>query len=110
MLYSLSNVPADKLAEIQAIEAEIGADMRAIWTPTATNCFKRLKGHQLDDLFKNLLDLNLDTEDYRAFAKSKKGEKNEAMHKLFSDPKHQDMCRVTADQKARIDAWVPDCF
>jgi hypothetical protein len=60
--------------------------------------------------YKNLLDLNLDTEDYRAFAKSKRGEKNEAMHKLFSDPKHQEMCGVTANQKARIDAWVPDCF
>lgn len=29
MLYSLSNVPADKLAEIQAIEAEIGQPLLA---------------------------------------------------------------------------------
>lgn len=92
------------------IAQEIGADMRAIWTPTATNCFKRLKGQQLDGLYKDLLDLHVDTDDYRAFAKSKKGEKNEAMHKLFSDPKHQKLCRVTAEQKARIDAWVPNCF
>lgn len=26
------------------IEAEVGADIRGIWTPTATNCFKRLNG------------------------------------------------------------------
>ena len=29
MLYSLSNIPADKLAEIQAIEAEIGQPLLA---------------------------------------------------------------------------------
>lgn len=97
----------DFMAEI---EAEIGADMRSIWTPTAENCFKRLKGPQLDDLYKDLLDLHVDTDDYRAFSKSKKGEKNEAMHKLFSDPKHQTLCRVTAEQKTRIDVWVPNCF
>jgi ParB family chromosome partitioning protein len=87
------------------IEAEVGADMRAIWTPPAENCFKRLKGQQLDDLYKNLLDLQLDADAYRAFAKSKKGEKNEAMHKLFNDPEHQKMCGVTAEQKARRGAF-----
>lgn len=92
------------------IEAEIGADMRLIWTPSATNCFKRLKGWQLDDLYKDLLDLYVDTDMYRAFSKSKKGEKNEAMHKLFNDPEHQTALGVTTDQKARIDAWVPECF
>jgi ParB family chromosome partitioning protein len=72
--------------------------------------FKRLKGQQLDYLYKDLLDLQLDADAYRAFAKSKKGEKNEAMPKLFNDPEHQKMCGVTAEQKARIEAWVPDCF
>ena len=55
------------------IEAEIEADMRAIWTPSAENCFKRLKGWQLDDLYKDLLDLHGDTDMFKAFAKSKKG-------------------------------------
>ena len=92
------------------IEAEIGADMRAIWTPSAENCFKRLKGWQLDDLYKDLLDLRVDTDIFKAFAKSKKGAKNEAMHKLFNDNAHQTALGVTEAQKARIDAWVPDCF
>jgi ParB family chromosome partitioning protein len=92
------------------IMEEIGADMRAIWTPSATNCFKRLKGWQLDDLYRELLDLHMDTDMYRAFSKSKKGEKVEAMHKLFNDPEHQTALGVTTDQKARIDAWVPECF
>ena len=51
-----------------------------------------------------------DTDDYRAFSKSKKGEKNEAMHKLFNDPEHQKALGVTEAQRARIDAWVPECF
>ncbi|WP_282121163.1 ParB/RepB/Spo0J family partition protein [Ruegeria atlantica] len=92
------------------IEAEIGAGMRAIWTPSAENCFKRLKGWQLDDLYKDLLDLHGDTDMFKAFAKSKKGAKNEAMHKLFNDAEHQVALGVSEAQKANIDAWVPDCF
>ncbi|WP_300074482.1 hypothetical protein [uncultured Ruegeria sp.] len=88
----------------------VGADIRSIWTPSAENCFKRLKGVQLDQLYKDLLDLHLDTDDYRLFSKSKKGEKVEALHKLFNDPEHQKALRITAEQKARIDAWVPECF
>jgi ParB family chromosome partitioning protein len=49
-------------------------------------------------------------EAFKAFAKSKKGAKNEAMHKLFNDPEHQAALGVTEAQKTRIDAWVPDCF
>lgn len=92
------------------IEAEIGADMRAIWTPSATNCFKRLKGWQLDAIFKAMLDLGENTDAYRAFSKSKKSAKNEALHDLFNDADYQKKRAVTAEQKARIDAWVPDCF
>jgi ParB family transcriptional regulator, chromosome partitioning protein len=92
------------------VEAEIGADIRAIWTPSAENCFKRLKGPQLDALYLAMLDLSAEDAAYMAFAKSKKSEKNEALHKLFNDPEHQKACGVTADQQARIDAWVPECF
>lgn len=42
MLYSLSNIPADKLAEIQAIEAEIGQPVLA-FSPVKT------EPAQLDD-------------------------------------------------------------
>ncbi|MGH1447074.1 MAG: ParB/RepB/Spo0J family partition protein [Cognatishimia sp.] len=92
------------------IEAEIDADIRAIWTPSAENCFKRLKGPQLDALYLEMLDLIDDSAAYKVFAKSKKGEKNEALHKLFNDPAHQKACGVTAEQKARLEAWVPECF
>ncbi|WP_298921109.1 ParB/RepB/Spo0J family partition protein [uncultured Roseobacter sp.] len=92
------------------IEAEIGADIRMIWTPSAENCFKRLKGPQLDALYLAMLDLSADSAACKSLAKSKKGEKNEALHKLFNDPEHQTALGVTAEQKARIDAWVPECF
>ncbi|MGB7243766.1 MAG: hypothetical protein WBC93_16985, partial [Sulfitobacter sp.] len=92
------------------VEAEIGADIRAIWTPSAENCFKRLKGPQLDALYLAMLDLTADSAAYKTFIKSKKAEKNEALHKFFNDPEHQQALGVTADQKARIDAWAPECF
>jgi ParB family chromosome partitioning protein len=90
------------------IEAEAGADIRAIWTPTATNCFKRLNGAQLDALFMGFLDLTPTDAAYKFFAASKKGAKVEDMHKLFHDSEVQLAREVTAEQKARIDAWVPD--
>jgi ParB family chromosome partitioning protein len=92
------------------IEAEIGADIRAIWTPSAENCFKRLKGPQLDVLYLSMLDLTDDSAAYKSFAKSKKGEKNAALHKLSNDPDQQKALGATAEQKARIEAWVPECF
>ncbi len=92
------------------IEVEIDADIRAIWTPSLENCFKRLKGPQLDALYMSLLDLSAESAAYTAFAKSRKGEKNGALHKLFNDTNLRHVCGVTADQKARIDAWVPECF
>ena len=91
------------------IEAEIGSDIRAIWAPSATNCFKRLKGPQIDALFMSLMDLSAGSFAYASFAKSKKGEKADELHKLFNDPEHQIVCGVTAEQKAQIDSWVPDC-
>jgi ParB family chromosome partitioning protein len=92
------------------IGEEIGADIRSIWTPSAANCFKRLKGAQLDALYMSLLDLSEDASAYKAFTKSKKGKKNEDMNNLFNDPETQKALGVTADQKSRIDAWVPECF
>ncbi len=92
------------------IEAEFGADIRAIWTPTSENCFKRLKGPQLDALFMSLLELSADDTAYKSFAKSKKGEKSAVLDALVNDPTAQKVRGVTVDQQARIDAWVPECF
>jgi ParB family chromosome partitioning protein len=67
-----------------------------------------LNGAQLDALFMGFLDLTPTDAAYKFFAASKKGAKVEDMHKLFHDPEVQLAREVTAEQKARIDAWVPD--
>jgi|GEM_PF-694471 len=92
------------------ISEKAGANMREVWTPTAANCFKRLKGWQLDDLFMELLERDGEDSDFMAFKKLKKGQKNEKMHELFHNPEVQAIYKVTPAQKARIDAWVPECF
>lgn len=95
---------------MELIEGEIDADIRAIWTPNALNCFKRLKGWQLDTIFMTLLDLASDNVTYLGFMKLKKGEKNAKMEALFSDADTQKFYGLTVEQKAKIDAWVPECF
>ena len=92
------------------ITEKAGADMREVWTPTAANCFKRMKGGQLDALFKDLLECDEYVEDYRGFVKLKKAEKDKMMHAIFHDAEVQAVYRITSQQKARIDAWVPACF
>lgn len=32
------------------------------------------------------------------------------MERLFSDPDYQATWKIDAEKKARIGAWVPDCF
>ncbi|WP_227272036.1 ParB/RepB/Spo0J family partition protein [Roseobacter weihaiensis] len=98
-------------AEFMALIADrAGADMREVWTPTAANCFKRHKGWQLDDLFMGLLDREADDTQFLAFKKLKKRQKDETMHGLFHSADVQEAYKVTPAQKARIDAWVPECF
>jgi ParB family transcriptional regulator, chromosome partitioning protein len=92
------------------VESEAGSDVRSIWTPNAGNCFKRMKGHQLETLFMFLLDLKPSSSAYKGFSKSKKGEKDAILEALFNVPTAQKVRGVTAEQKARIDSWVPDCM
>ncbi|WP_226554843.1 ParB/RepB/Spo0J family partition protein [Celeribacter naphthalenivorans] len=92
------------------IMEEVGADIREIWTPSETNCFKRLNGGQLDGLFQSLLDLSDDSKALAEFVKFKKGEKCKTMHNLFNEPEAQDHHGLTDEQKARVAAWVPNCF
>jgi ParB family chromosome partitioning protein len=95
---------------MEVIEQEAGADIRAIWTPTDTNCFKRLNGAQLDALYMGLLDLSATDAIYKNYIVQKKSGKVEGMHDLFHDPEYQALASVTPEQKARIETWVPECF
>ncbi len=87
-----------------------GASIRSIWTPTAENFFKRVNGAYLDALHISLLDLAAEHKEAKAFAKLKKGEKSAYLEKLFGDEEAQNALGVSADQKARIGAWLPDYF
>ncbi|WP_371228082.1 ParB/RepB/Spo0J family partition protein [Roseovarius sp. 2305UL8-3] len=92
------------------LEQKSGAAIRKVWTPTADNFFKRVSGPMLESIYCELQDLAPTDERAKAFAKMKKGEKAETLEDLFSDPAIQKLHGVSASQKARIDAWVPDYF
>lgn len=92
------------------IEADSGASIRKVWTPTAANFFGRVSGAYLDDLFVSLIEAEASDSRVKAFRDKKKKEKADAMERLFGEPEYQAALGVTADQKARIAAWVPDCF
>jgi len=92
------------------IETDSGASIRKVWTPTAENFFNRVSGGYLDDLFSDLLGLSGTDLRLKGFRAKKKADKAASMERLFSDAEYQAVQGVTADQKARIDAWVPDCL
>ncbi len=95
-------------ALFEEIERESGASVRAVWRPTAANFFGRVSAAYLDDLFKTLLERDDADQGFRTWKAMKKGEKAQAMERIFNEPE-QDVWTVTTEQRARIDAWVPDC-
>lgn len=98
----------DTFAAVLAEKSD--AYIRKVWTPTAENLFKRVSGPMMEGIYCDLLDLSATDERAKTFAKKKKAEKAEALENIFSDPTTQKLLGVTASQKARIDAWVPDYF
>jgi len=101
----------NKAGFMEGIEAEIGADVRSIWTPTKDNFFGRVRGPYLIALWCELLELDPKDGSATYFTKLKAKEKAEEMHKLFAfDPDLHRIMKVTKDQADRIRAWVPDCM
>ena len=47
---------------------------------------------------------------FKAWQKQKKAEKAASMERPFTDPAYQKAWHIDADKRARIEAWVPDCF
>ena len=104
------------VAKLSIGNADLGAaldklttrETRAHFTPTAENFFGRVSGPYLCGLWNDLLDLAADHPTATNFAKKKKGEKAEALDSLFNDPAYRDAHSVTAEQLARITAWLPE--
>lgn len=92
------------------IEADSGASIRKVWTPTAENFFNRVSADTLDSLHLDLTGCDPESRGFKAHKAQKKAEKARCMERLFSDAEYQKAWRITAEAKARIDAWVPDCF
>ena len=92
------------------VEAETKAHIRQVWTPTAENFFARVSADYLDALHLDLTGCNPQGNGFKAFKSQKKGEKAAAMERLFADADYQAAWKIDAERKARINAWVPDCF
>lgn len=94
----------------EVVRAKVGASTRSIWTPTAENFFGRVGAPYLVALHQDLLDLKANDPEAIRFTALKKGEKAAHMEDVFTKPDVQAALKVTAEQKARIDVWVPDCI
>ena len=92
------------------VEAETKAHVRQVWTPTAENFFARVSAGYLDALHLDLTGCNPQGNGFKAFKSQKKREKAADMERLFADADYQAAWRIDAEKKARIAAWVPDCF
>ena len=92
------------------VEAEAKAHIRQVWTPTAENFFGRVSADTLDALHLDLTGCDPQCNGFKAFKSQKKGEKAAGMERLFTDAAYQSAWKIDAEKKARIDAWVPDCF
>jgi ParB family chromosome partitioning protein len=100
----------DRNPLLKLVENEVQSDLRSVWTPTAESCFKRLKGSLLSSIYKELLGLTEKDDKFKTFDKAKKGEKVNLLHKMFNEEEYRKQMKLTKDQLAKIDAWVPDCF
>lgn len=92
------------------VEAETKVSIRQVWTPTAENFFGRVNADTLDALMLDLTGCDPQGSGFKAFRSQKKAAKALSLEKLFSDPDYQRVWGLDPEKKARIEAWVPDCF
>lgn len=93
------------------IEQDTGANVRKVWTPTATNFFGRVSAGYLDALLLDLLQITGEDDRARAFTKLKKAEKAETMERLFNDADTQTLYKLDKEGRDRIAGWTPtDAF
>lgn len=90
---------ANPLAEM--IAGLAAPDIRKVWTPTAS-FLKRLKAGQLDAVMQHIDGEQLPS----GFAKMKKAEKVERLHRIFAGEKG--IPPLTPQQRARADTWLPE--
>lgn len=84
------------------------ANIRQVWTPNAANSYGRVSGSYLENLLADLTGCDRNSAEFRAFAGAKKKEKAAILERLFSAPEAQELWKIDAERKARIDAWAPE--
>ena len=90
--------------------AELGVNIRKIWTPTATNFFSRCSVGMLQQIWVELLELEEDDPRIKEFAALRKGEKGKELEDLFNDASAQEAHGLSRAQVKVIDAWMPADF
>lgn len=90
-----------------AIEALAGADIRKIWSPTAANCFARMPGPALPEIYAELLEPEDGDERFTAFRAMKKRDQARELEDLFSNLAVREAYGISRETGTRIDAWVP---
>jgi ParB family transcriptional regulator, chromosome partitioning protein len=98
-------LPSGDLSDL--ISAEIGPQVRAIWTPTAAAYLGRIPGPQLDALWAELTPAPESDPDRKVFAGLKKAEKAKKLEKLFMDMDVRETMGTSRAQNAAIDGWLP---
>ena len=75
---------------------------------TPENFFKRVSGPYLNTVWQDLLGLAEDHPTITTFAKLKKADKVERMHKFFNDADWREAVQIGADAEARVALWLPE--
>lgn len=91
-----------------AVAAMAGADVRAVWRPTAAGYFGRVTADRLDAILADLLEAEPGDDRVRMFRAMRKGEKAAVLEALFADPERRALWRVTPAQAERMARWVPE--
>ena len=91
------------------LEHAAGANIRRHWTPTKSNFFARVPSAYLDQVYREIFELEPSAEDARGFSKMKKGEKANLLHMLFNSPEAdlRPYRLMTDAALERLRAWAP---
>ena len=100
-------LPNGAMADVVA--AMTRTDIRAVWRPDEANFLRRMKSAGLDELLVELLGLEPNDKRLIAFRGTKKAQKATVLRDLFAgDEKTCAAWGVTPEQRADIDAWLPE--
>ena len=85
-----------------------GPDIRSIWCPDADTYFRRIDKGSLERIWQELVvDDEPEISTSIDFASMKKGDKVEALHRLFNDLDYRNTLQLSQDAIEKIENWLP---